>query len=319
MSTAELNETSTSEEVQAYADQIAKEVETERAGEEKGDARITSEHADNEHKETPAEESSGRDDTADKGEEAEESKGQDWLSDDLKAEVAAYGIEESEIADFASREELERALRFFDRSAMEAGRKAMAEGEEDQSRDEKGQFLKAEEKESPKADQSGRYEIALDKDVYDDGLVEEFTRMRDHYESRLDALESRFHESDAKVEEQHFDSLVDSLGHADLFGKSGKETAKELQRRQDLYVAVKAQRIGLEQLGRPTDLNESLVNRVASMVFAEDLGKKDLKNRTRRISKQSSGRQGGGATRASDPREDPGDEFDRLYKELAGH
>jgi len=326
MSTAELNETSTSEEVQAYADQIAKEVETERAGEEKGDARITSEHADNEQRmegdlqkmgSLPAEESSGRDDTADKGEEADESKGQDWLSDDLKAEVAAYGIEESELADFASREELERALRFFDRSAMEAGRKAMAE--EDQSRNEKGQFAKPEENQAPKTDQSGRYEIALDKDVYDDGLVEEFTRMRDHYESRLDALESRFHEADASAEEQHFDSLVDSLGHAELFGKSGKETAKELQRREDLFVAVKAQRIGLEQLGRPTDLNESLVNRVARMVFAEDLGKKDLKNRTRKISKQSNGRQGGGATRASDPREDPRDEFDRLYKELGGH
>jgi hypothetical protein len=54
------------------------------------------------------------------------------------------------------------------------------------------------------------------------------------------------------------------------------------------------------------------------MVFAEDLGKKDLKNRTRKISRQSNGRQGGGATRPQDPREDPRDEADRLYKELAG-
>jgi len=72
----------------------------------------------------------------------------------------------------------------------------------------------------------------------------------------------------------------------------------------------------MQQLGRPAELNESLVGRVARMVFAEDLGKKDLKNRTRKISKQSNARQGGGATRPSDPREDPRDEAERLYKEL---
>jgi hypothetical protein len=325
MPVEELTEQSTKEEVDAYAEQVAKEVEAERAGEEKDDARITSEHADNEHKETPAEEPSGRDDTADKGEETGESEGQDWLDDDLKAEVAAYGIEESELADFASREELERALRFFDKSALEAGRKAMAEGEkEGQSRNEKGQFAK-EEKEEPKTDPSGRHEITLDKDEYSEDIVGEFTRMRDHYESVISSLESKvdealrqFAEQNNLLQEQHFDGLVDSLGHADLFGKTGKETPKQLERREDLFVAAKAQLVGLEQLGRPTELNESLVSRVARMVFAEDLSKKDLKNRTRKISKQSASRQGGGATRASDPREDPRDEFDRLYKEMDG-
>jgi hypothetical protein len=140
--------------------------------------------------------------------------------------------------------------------------------------------------------------------------------MRDHYESRLEALESRFYEADARAEEERFDNLVDSLGHADLFGKTGSEGPKELQRRQDLIVAVKAQQIGLERLGRPTELNESLVSRVARMVFAEDLAKKDLKQRTRKISKQSNGRQGGGVTRPQDPREDPRAEADRLYREL---
>jgi hypothetical protein len=62
-------------------------------------------------------------------------------------------------------------------------------------------------------------------------------------------------------------------------------------------------------------MNELLVNRVARMVFANELGKKELKQRTRKISKQSNGRQGGGATRPQDPREDPRDYFDRLYRE----
>lgn len=330
MPTAELTEQSTTAEVESYAAQVVEEVQAERAGSDpppKDDARLAVEHADNEHKEITAgkERPSGAESAGvenDPGEETGASEGRDWLTDELKAEAAAYGVEESEIADFASREELERALRLFDKSALAAGRKALAEQEaqagQGRTRNEKGRFEKAPQT-APEPDgktPEGRYEIALDKDVYDEAIVSEFARLRDHYESRLEALEGRFGEAEARAEEQRFDGLVDSLGHADLFGKTGRETDQELQRRKDLHVAVKAQQIGLAQLGRPTDMNESLVDRVTRMVFAEDLGRKDLKNRTRKISKQSNGRQGGGATRPQDPREDPRDEFDRLYKEM---
>lgn len=316
----------------AYAEQVVAEVAAERAGDkpDKGDAQIVAEHStakkpsEPADKTTTAEKPSGDDDTAkveDQGDETGKEEAS-WLDDDLKAEVAAYGITESELADFASREELERALRLFDKSALDAGRKALAESEAKEKkpepeeatgrvRGEGGKFLSKEGK--PK---EGRYEIGLDRELFDENLIGELEKIRDHYDSRLDALEQRFHSADAQSEEQRFDSLVDSLGHADLFGKTGSESPKELQRRQDLIVAVKAQQIGLDRLGRPTELNEALVSRVARMVFAEDLAKKDLKQRTRKISKQSNGRQGGGATRPQDPREDPRAEADRLYREL---
>lgn len=315
MALEEITEESTSDEISQYAEQVVKEVEQERAGEEKGDAQITAEHADNEHKEIkPAvEKKSNGDDSATE----EVHKGREWLTDDLKGEVAAYGIEESELADFASREELERALRLFDKNALEAGRKEMAKDANGRTHGEDGKFLKKEKQEAePEVKRDGRYEIALSKDVYDEALVDEFTKLRDYYETRLEALESRFAESDARAEEKHFDSLVDSLGHTDLFGKSDHEDSKQLQRRKDLHMAVKAQMLGLAQLGRPTELSELLVNRVARMVFAEDLSKKELKNHTRKITRQSNSRQGGGAVRPQDPREDPRDEADRLYKEM---
>lgn len=325
MALADLNENSSTEEVQSYVEEVVKQVEDDR----KSDAQITSEQA---HLKQPADKSqdaqkttvetpSDSDDTAEVEGQGEETGDKDtsWLDDDLKAEVAAYGIDESELADFTSREELERALRVFDKTALAFGRKALAE--EETGRNEKGQFTKRDKKpkEEPEADapkRDGQYEVTLDKDIYDDGIVEEFTRLRDHYETRLQVLESRFIESDARAQEQHFDQLVDAMGHTDLFGKTGSEDAKELQRRKDLHVAVNAQMIGLERLGRPAELNESFVLRVAKMVFAEELHKKDLKQRTRKISKQSNGRQGGGAIRPQDPREDPRDEADRLYREL---
>ena len=251
MSTVEeLTAESTKEEISAYTEQVVKEVEEERAGEQKSDAQIVSEQAGKPaHDETPAETDSGSDtalegdDTAkveDQGEDSgDEETPNDWLDDDLKAEVSAFGIDESEIADFASRDELERALRLSDKIALEVGRKALAESDEGKSRDEKGQFAK---KEEPKADppetREGQYEITLDnEELWDEdiakGTKELASGLRDHFDSRLAALEERLHtsesrfaESDAIAEERHFDNLVDSLGHADLFGKTDKETDK---------------------------------------------------------------------------------------------
>lgn len=312
----DLADNATHQEIQEYVNQVVADVEKDRAGEQSEEKTDSQQLAEDNDTPVVPETDSGDDTPAETGEETgPEDQAEDWLDDDLKAEIAAYGIDEKELADFTSRDELERALRFLDRSALEVGRKALAEGGKDETqetepaRNEQGKFTKSEPKE-------GTFEVSLDKDVYDEGLVEELTRMRDHYESRLDAFESRFAEADARAEEQRFDSLVDSLGHADLFGVTGKESAKHLERRQDLHVAVKAQQIGLEMLGRGVDLDQLLVNRVARMVFADELGKKELKARTRKVSKQSDGRMGGSATKAQDQKEPLMEEMERLYKEL---
>ena len=304
----ELTTESTHEDITQMVDNII----SDRQGEKKGDAQLIAEEQDEPTTQRTAESDSGSEDTASDGEDTEVKL--DWLDDDLKAEIAAYGIDEKELTDFTSREEVERALRFFDKSALEAGRKALAEGEP--VRDEQGKFAK---NDKPAVEaKEGQYEISLDKDIYDDGLVDELTRMRDHYETRLSKLETRLAEGDAKAEEQQFDILVDSLGHADLFGTTDKENAKQLQRRQDLLVATRAQKIGLQVMGREVDLDQSLVNRVSRMVFAEDFTKKELKEKTRKISKQSNGRLGGGATRPQDPVETLHEKYIRRFKELDG-
>jgi len=313
----ELKDDATHEDIQEFVDNIMKE----QAGDEedkKSDSQQIAEERDEPVTDTSAETDSGGDDTAREGEDTGTSNDQvEWIDDSVKAEAAAYGLDEKLLSEFSSREELDRALRVFDLHALEAGRKAMAAGEEEsgeQPRDEHGRFAKTEPKEEQPTE--GQYEVGLDKDVYDEELIKEFTRLRDHYESRLSAMETRFEEIDARAEEQLFDSIVDALGHADLFGKTGKESPQELQRRQDLHVAVKAQQIGLQTLGRETALDQSLVNRVARMVFAEELGKKDLKARTKKVAKQASTRMGGGATKAHDSVEPIREEMRRLYKEL---
>lgn len=315
-----LNESMSPEEISSYAESIAQEVAAERQGDTMSDAQIINDVAPIEasaEKNASSESAKGETQGEESGEESSSPK---WINDDVKAEVAAYGISESDLSDFASREELNRALRLLDKTALEVGRKATVESESEKTRNDKGQFVKKEEanpsnseEEAPK---SGKYEIALDKDIYDDDIVSEFTRMRDHYESRLEKLESHFMQVEAKEEERQFDSFVDSLGHADLFGKTGEETEAELKRRDDLFVAVKAQVLGLEKIGRPTKQNQQLVKRVADMVFADELSKKRLKQQTQKISKQSQLRQGGSPTKPLPVRDDIREEMDKLYKEL---
>lgn len=323
------------DEIKEFVEQLAQEVEADRKGdgapkildkpEPKSDAQIASEQAGASQtaktKETPAEKNSSSKSAPIESEETGDVERPEWMTDDVKAEAAAYGIEASELADFTSREEFDRALRLFDKTALEAGRRAMADGDDTPVRNEKGQFVK---KEEPKADslrdespRDGRYQVSLNPDLYDEEIIGEFTRMRDHYESRLEALESHFAEASASAEEQRFDSFVDALGHADLFGTTGKESEKELERRRDLNVAVKAQIIGLTKLGRPAEMSQQLISRVANMVFGDELGKKLLKQQTRKISRQSSARLGGSPTKPLPPSDDPREEADRLYKELS--
>jgi hypothetical protein len=312
--TEDLNENMTSEEIAAYAEQVVQEVQQERQGdgERKSDAAIVVDTAA--PIETPAEENTGSETASDQGEESGEGSTPEWVTDELKAEVAAYGIDESDLEDFASREDLDRALRLLDKAALRSGQEALTD--DGPARDEKGKFVKKEEESEPEKPSSTRYEVSLNKDLYDEEVIDEFTKMRDYYESRLEALESKFTEVSARAEEQEFDQLVDSLGHADLFGKTGKESERELERRRDLHVAVNAQLLGLERLGRSAALNDKLVERVANMVFADELSKKRLKQQTAKISKQSQLRMGGSPTKPQPPSEDPREAADRLYKEL---
>lgn len=309
----ELNENMSADEIAAYADSLIQEVQQERAAERKSDAEIVADTSSATY-DTFADVKSSDESVVDENSDSEagEKSKPKWLTDKVKAEANAYGLDDTELAEFTSREELDRALRLVDKMALQEGRKAIVEEEKASDRNEKGQFVKREE--TPKSENS--YKVSLDKDRYDDEIVEEFEKMRDHYESRLSALEQHFNEVAVKSEEQEFDSYVDSLGHADLFGKTGKETEKELERRKELLVAVKAQMIGLERLGRPAKLSDQMVSRVANMVFADELVKKKLKQQTQKVAKMSNLRQGGSPVKPIPPPEDGREWADRLYKEL---
>jgi len=315
---SDLNENMTSEEIKAYAESVMQEAEQDRQGETKSDAEIvvsTSPPIETHAEDNVSSEATEGDPVGEDS--GDSSNDPEWVTDEVKAEVAAYGIEGPDLSDFTSREELDRALRLLDKTVLRSGKEALSTDEP--TRNEKGQFVKKEQNASePEGDEpdGDRYEVSISPDLYDEEIVNEFTKMRDHYESRLKGLEEKFAEVSGRSKDQEFDSLVDSLGHVDLFGKTGKESKQELARREELNIAVEAQVLGLQRMGLNAVINEKLVDRVANMVFADELARKRLKQKTSKIAKQSNLRMGGSPTKPVPPSSDPREEADRLYREL---
>ena len=238
-----------------------------------------------------------------------------WLDDDLKAEVAAMGIGEEQLADFSSREELDKALKFLDFAAMSAGKKAGEEGG-DAKQAERAKFVKKEEK--PEGETSADYAAELDPEAYDEGVIQEFNKMRDYFNGRIKALEDDRDARLAAETESRFDTIVESLGHVDLFGKTGEESKSQLANRHKLYDAQVVYMAGLSALGREGRLDRSLVERVLRMEFADHLSKQERKALTQKITRQSAQRMGGGTTKPTEAQESIMDEMKRLYQELEG-
>lgn len=313
---AELNEQSTTEEVNTYVEQVLKDVEADRAG-EKSDSQITAEHGGTEEtSETPVETESDSKAAPDQGDDTgDASATQEWITDDVKAEAAAYNLEESDLADFGSREELDRAMRLFNKDALKAGRDVLdgVESEDgDPTRNEKGQFEKKGEPdadETPKGD--GQYE-PLDEKVWDDDIVGVTNNLND----RLAALEAHLQGQQQEAAVRSFDAAIDALNHPKLFGKeTGSESKQQMLNRQAVHRAVMQQ---MQTLGADKADYDQWVKVFAIGMFADEFAKNTIKNQTRKVSKQSDGRQGSGNTRPSDPRESARDRAGRRAHELGG-
>jgi hypothetical protein len=323
----ELPDDATHEDIEAAVDQIIAdrtaneppEVEETSDAEKVGTGKVVTEREDTEDTaDVENRKSSGSDDSEETGKakaaksDDAEGSASDWRAE-AKAEAAAYGFSEEEIAEFQSREELDRALKLFDRK-LDAERKKVL-GEPKGEKDKGGEAQKKAPEADSKESYDGTYHVGLDPDIYDEEIVGEFTRLRDHYETRLAALDDRFQNAEAIAAEDVFDRSVDDLEFSQLFGKTGEESDVELKRRNELFERVNIEQLVMSRLEMHVDHN-SLVKRVARGLFPDEYDKKLLKNHTRKIFRQSDKRQGSGATRSTDPPQGLREEMRELYEEL---
>lgn len=280
--------------------------------------------------ETPAGDDSVADDHDDEGRDDEdEGDGQEWLTDDLRAEASAIGISDDDLAEIVNRDEFDRIKRLVYKRALKAGEDADADSNDDEGQKPNERSGREKDPKTGKfvakkpAAEKAKFEVTLDPEFYGKDVVDHFTALRDHYESvieplreKLDSLVADSEKRRADEEDRQFDGFVDSLGHEDLFGKSGKETKEQLANRKKVFQAQQRIRNGLSLEGLPSDLSGDIVREACYAKFAEQLMKKQHKTLTSKMRKQSGMRQGGGRPVPTDRPESIREEMRRLYREL---
>ena len=169
----ELNENSTHEDIQKMVDEIIKDKhgeETPEPAAESTDAQKVAE--DHDEPVLPEDTTVTEDEDA-----GEPEDGQEWLTDEVRADAAAYGMDEDDLAEFTSREELDRAVRFLNKALL--GNRAEEAPEEGVKRDERGRF----QKEGAAQDEtsSDGFDLGLDPDIWGEELVDSMKRLQGYF------------------------------------------------------------------------------------------------------------------------------------------
>jgi hypothetical protein len=209
---------------------------------------------------------------------------------------------------------------------QEAVLKAQDEAEEaqekttKQARDEHGRF-------------TSEYKTDITEDEYDEAIVKEFRKIAGHFEGRLKSLEGMLQQSEQRAreaEQQQYDTLIDSLGHEDLFGSSERaRTSEQRNNRTKLLQTLDVLRAGYAAMGRDVAVTPTLVKRALNQEFSEKLTEKQRRDFTRKVQEQSKRKLVGAGQRAStnenarwkgDPIKDPVllEAYESIMREAGG-
>ena len=276
------------------------------------------EGADAETTTKPAEEPSGKG----KEESADTDIGDDnWVSrEDIRELIDSLGLSENDAREFSGPEELERHARFVDRQFMQEGKRLAQQlkpGEEQEaalaSQDEAQRRMAAQQRASQqpreggkfaKAEEAGDDDPPLNPEYFDEELVSKFNRQAE----RIKRLEERIAQADSQQREAShrqmvsaFDSIVDTLGHEDVFGKSDglDRDSDHWKNRAKLWEAASVLVAGMASKGKAASLSPALVRRALNQEFADLLSTKNRRSYSERMLKQSGRKLGSGGQRVA--------------------
>ena len=192
------------------------------------------------------------------------------LSDELKARAEGAGISEELAQRLHESGQLEETLAAVDRALIERF----------QSKETEEKPAKREKKEPPKQEVTEDELPELDPDEYDEALVK-----RDSYhKQRIDALEAQVAQlldQQQSVFDRQFDSMVDSLGHDDLFGKGDTVPKDKQENRDKLFKAYQAvcQAFGED----PNTCDVQFGKRALAAMFPEEIFKQNQRKTVQRL------------------------------------
>ena len=296
--TLELTPETTQAEMDEYIDGAVERLREEMSGgEEKSDSESIASESDDKDLAVSNSDSTDEPESIDNKETGEQETGEEDEEgvnarfEELAAEMKELGFDDDDLAGFDTPEEVENALA--------VARKAMATAKPEAGDDERGDAIP--------------HKVSLDPDIYDEGIIEELNSIYGVVNSLVAEIDKR----DRQSEEHLFDSFIDGLKFTSLFGETGKESEEELGRRNQVARAYQAQKLGLKQMGEEVPaMNQRAIAQMARAIFPDEFGKREIKNRTRRVSKQASRKMGDGSTKPTEAPMDIREEMRQLYKEL---
>mgnify|MGYP001329823755 FL=1 len=284
---------------------------------------------------TTTEQSAGGDETPAAGDAAPAGEGEaegagaaEWLDDDTRDFAATMGLTDDELAEFGSREELDRAMRIIDRKAYEAGKApppSPTKPIEKQPVQQEKQPVVVEG--DPFADLS-LYKLG---EQFDEDAAKPINRFVDLAATAFRDLQNRLTQFEQRDQQRAADDLrrqavasLHSLGNTEFFGKPGEKPTKEQVA--NIEKAIDAHFVharGLLATGRQAAPTPAFLKAAVHLAFGDQLSKQQQRQLTEKLRKQSYKITGGGSgkallrstgDRAKDLAADP--ELDALFSGL---
>jgi len=218
-----------------------------------------------------------------------EAEASEWLDQETRDFAAMMGLSGTELSEFGSKEELERALRIIDRKAFEAGTAATPKAPETPST---SQAL---------ADAFADLQKYKVGDDFDEGVAKPLNSFVDaavaqikDLQNRLGFFEQQGVQTAVAETRREASASLQTLGYSELFGKPGEtltpEQAKNIERAIDAHF-VHAR--GLLQSGRQVAPTPQFLRAAVNLEFGDELKKIDQRRTTDRLRKQSAKKLGG--------------------------
>lgn len=228
----------------------------------------------------------GKEDGSEAGETA-------WLDQETRDFAGMMGLSDTELAEFGSKEELERALRIIDRKAFEAGKagSVVPKAPEVPAKDTSQALVDA------FADLQ-KYKLG---DDFDEGVSKPLNSFVDAAVAQIKDLQNRlglFEQQGQQVAiadtRLKATTSLYALGYPELFGKPGEaltaEQSANIERAIDAHF-VHAR--GLLQSGRQVAPTPEFLRSAVNLEFGDELKKIDQRRTTDRLRKQSAKKLGG--------------------------
>ncbi|MCE5269511.1 MAG: hypothetical protein LLG00_16670 [Planctomycetaceae bacterium] len=264
-----------------------------------------------------------------------------WLDDETRDLADAMGLTDDDLAEFGSREELERALRIIDRRAFEAGKAQATQTADGQGSATTDPSQAAEKPGASKAKQASgdpgdpfadlsQFKLGETFDEEAAAPINRFIEtavgtIRD-LQTRLGRFEAeRQRQAVADVRRRALDSLH-AMGNTELFGKPGakptKEQAANIEKALDAHFTHAR---GLIAQGRKVAPTPAFLKAAVHLAFGDQLSQQQQRQLSEKLRNQSARRMGGGAAKAlprargarataDEVREDP--DLDKLFNDL---